>query len=202
MKMNKIIMACVVAIFITGVSGCGGGVKRVDVTQEHALTDRWNSTDSRLVAEEMVADMLSFPWITKFKAASLGKDPVITIQRVTNKSHEHIAVDAFINDIKRALLRSGRAEFIVSSKERDRVRDEIKQQDLYASEETRLEMGEETGANFALSGSIHSMVDQLDDKRVTSYQIDLKLIDIRTTKEVWNGKKKIKKLFKRSSYGF
>ena len=58
-------------------------------------------------------------------------------------------------------------------------------------------MGQETGANFALSGSINSFVDQLDDTRVTSYQVDMKLIDMTTNREVWNGQKKIKKVMSR-----
>ena len=46
------------------------------------------------------------------------------------------------------------------------------------------------------------MVDQLDGKRVTSYQVDLKLTNLQTTREEWNGQKKIKKFQKRSKFGF
>ena len=119
-----------------------------------------------------------------------------------NKSHEHIAVDTFINDLKRAVIRSGKADFIVSGEERTRTREELKEQDIYASAASRMAMGEEQGANFALSGSINSIVDKLKGTRVTFYQVDLKLINLQTTREVWNGQKKIKKVMKRSRFGF
>ena len=179
-------------------SGClSTKVSRVDTNTEVALTDRWNDEDSRLVAEEMVADMLSYPWLKRFKKEHPGKEPTITIQRIKNKSHEHISTSTFVNDIKRAVMRSGVAEFIVSGEERERLRAELKQQDTYASENSRMEMGEESGANFALSGSIDSIVDQLGGKRVTFYQVDIKLINLQTTREVWNGQKKIKKVMER-----
>ena len=201
MRQHSILFAALITSLSLTLVGCGSSVERVDVTEEHALTDRWNSTDSRLVAEEMVADMLTFPWVAKFKLNNPEQAPTITIQHITNKSHEHIAIDTFVNDIKRAVIRSGRADFIVSSEERERVREELKQQDVYASEQSRVEMGQESGANFALSGSINSIVDQLEGKRVTAYQVDLKLIDMKSTREVWNGQKKIQKVFERSSFG-
>jgi len=186
----------------TLIIGCGGTkTTRISADKEMALTDKWNDEDSRLVSAEMVDDMFSYPWLKKFNKKFPGKEPTITIQRIKNKSHEHIATDTFVNDIKRAVMRSGMAEFTVSGEERERIREELRQQDMNASEDTRMEMGEEMGANFALSGSINSFVDQLDGKRVTSYQVDLKLINLQTTREAWSGTKKIKKLMERSSFG-
>jgi len=205
MKMNfgkhsiKVIAAAI--CLSTFMVGCGGPkATRVAADKEIALTDKWNDEDSRLVAEEMVNDMFDYPWLKRFNKKFPDKEPTITIQRIKNKSHEHIATDTFVNDIKRSVMRSGLAEFIVSGEERERLREELKQQDMNASEDTRMEMGEEMGANFALSGSINSFVDQLDGKRVTSYQIDLKLINLQTTREAWSGSKKIKKLMERGGF--
>jgi uncharacterized protein (TIGR02722 family) len=185
------------------VAGCQStSVSRVDTNTEVALTDRWNATDSRLVAEEMIDDMLSFPWASDYERANPGKRPTVIVQRVRNKSHEHISVETFVNDLKRAVIRSGRADFVASGSERDDIRAERKEQEFNASADSQVAMGEETGARFALSGSINSFVDALDGDRVTSYQVDLKLIDMLTNREVWNGTKKIQKFQEKSSFGF
>lgn len=204
MKVQHLVAGLMAVGIALGTAGCIGGTKvaRVENGEEVALTDRWNDKDSQLVAEEMIMDALSFPWIREFETKNRGKRPTIIVQRVTNKSHEHIAVDTFVNDIKRAIIRSGKADFVAGGAEREALRDERRQQDLNASEATRVEMGEESGANFAFSGSINSLVDQLDGKRVTFYQVDLKLIDLKTTREVWNGQKKIKKVMEKSRFGF
>ena len=202
---GKSILATVLVLgTVVFVNGCGKNVEvaRVDSGKEIALTDKWNDEDSRLVAEEMINDMLSYPWISQFNQRFPGKEPLVTVQRVRNKSHEHIAVDTFVNDIKRAVIRSGKAGFIATLEERQDTRAELADQDMNASADTRMEMGEEDGANFALSGTINSIVDQLDNQRVTYYQVDLKLINLQTAREVWNGSKKIKKFMERKSFSF
>jgi uncharacterized protein (TIGR02722 family) len=202
---SKSILATVLVLgTVVFVNGCGKSVEvaRVDSGKEIALTDKWNDEDSRLVAEEMINDMLSYPWISQFNQRFPGKEPLVTVQRVRNKSHEHIAVDTFVNDIKRAVIRSGKAGFIATLEERQDTRAELADQDMNASTDTRMEMGEEDGANFALSGTINSIVDQLDGQRVTYYQVDLKLINLQTAREVWNGSKKIKKFMERKSFSF
>ena len=202
---SKIILATVLILgTVVFVNGCGKSVEvaRVDSGREIVLTDKWNDEDSRLVAEEMINDMLSYPWISQFNQRFPGKEPLVTVQRVRNKSHEHIAVDTFVNDIKRAVIRSGKAGFIATLEERQDTRAELADQDMNASADTRMEMGEEDGANFALSGTINSIVDQLDNQRVTYYQVDLKLINLQTAREVWNGSKKIKKFMERKSFSF
>jgi len=184
-------------------SGCGSvQVSRVAADKEIALTDRWNDKDSELVSTEMMSDMLTFPWIRRFVQESGKSIPTVIIQRVRNKTHEHIAVETFTNNLKRALIRSGRVDFVASGSERKEIRTERRDQELNASAATTKQMGQEQGADFALSGTIHSFVDQLDGKRVTAYQIDLKLVDILTAREVWNGQKKIKKLQEKKFFGY
>lgn len=180
--MSLILMAC-----------SSAKVKRVDVGEEIALSDRWNDKDSQLVAEEMMSDMLSFPWFRDYHFEN-DKNPVVIIQTIRNKSHEHIPVDTFINDIKRSLQRAGKVDFVVSGEEREKIRTEREDQALNSADGTAAAFGEEEGAGFALSGSINSIVDSDGEQRVTFYQVDLKLINMTTNREVWNGQKKIKKL--------
>lgn len=199
MRMTSILGVAVLGCTLV-LAGCSGNpsVERVDPNQEIALTDRWNDEDSRLVAKEMMQDMLTFPWLSRYNmSVDDARRPTVIIHSIRNKTSEHIPSETFINDIKRELLRSGEVDFVVSGDERDEVREERRDQELNASSETQAQMGQETGANFALSGSINSFVDQLDDTRVTSYQVDMKLIDMTTNREVWNGQKKIKKKMSR-----
>jgi uncharacterized protein (TIGR02722 family) len=202
MKMRSGFLIVLLPAFAAAMSGCSTTkVARVEAGKEIALTDRWNDEDSRQVAQEMIGDMLSFPWVQDYQRSHKGKRATVIVQHVANKSHEHIATDTFVNDIKRAVIRSGKVDFVAGGEEREALREEKKQQDVYASEKSRIEMGQESGANFALSGTINSFVDQVEGKRVTFYQVDLKLIDMETTREVWNGQKKIKKLMERSRFG-
>jgi len=174
-------------------SACSGCFKRLDINDDVMLSDRWNDTDSRLVAEEMMSDMLTFPWFRDYNFSNKG-NPTVIVQTIRNRTSEHIPVDTFVNDIKRSLLRAGKVDFVVSGAERDDIRSEREEQALNAAPDTVAQFGLEQGAGFALSGSINSIVDSNGDQRVSFYQVDLKLIDMTTNREVWNGQKKIKKL--------
>lgn len=175
------------------VAGCGTKVTRIDVDETVDLSGAWNDTDSRLVAEEMIADALSHPWTLNFAGQS-GRAPVVIVGTVRNLSHEHINMNTFVADMERALVNSGRVEFVASSDERGEIREERTDQDLNASEETRNEAGQETGADFMLKGQINTIVDVEGDKQVRFYQVDLTMISLADNRKVWLGQKKIKKL--------
>lgn len=198
--MIKPIKLLLITALATSVVACAGTrVSRVDTNQEIALSDRWNAKDSQLVAEEMISDMLSFPWARDFELQN-SQRPTIIIQRISNKSHEHIAIDTFVNDIKRSIIRSGRADFVAGGDERKAIRSERQDQELNAAKAK--EQGQELAADFAISGSINSIVDQVGKERVTFYQVDMKLIDMANNREVWNGQKKIQKLQEKGGFGF
>ena len=175
------------------VAGCGTKVTRMDADSTTDLSGAWNDTDSRLVAEEMIADALSRPWTSNF-AGETGRAPAVIVGTVRNFSHEHINMNTFIADMERALVNSGRIEFVASSEERGEIRAERVDQDLNASEETRNEAGQELGADFMLKGQINTIVDADGDEQVRYYQVDLTMISLADNRKVWLGQKKIKKL--------
>ena len=176
-------------------------VDRVGVEETVDLSGRWNDTDSRLVSEEMIADVLSRPWIDDYRAGK-GRDPVVIVGSVRNRSDEHINTRTFVTDLERALINSGEVAFVAGSGEREALREERKDQAAHASEATAKEEGEEIGADFMLQGSINTIVDRIEGEEVKFYQVNLELIDIQSHRKVWIGEKKIKKLVKRSRFGF
>jgi len=172
--------------------GCSTKVQRMDTTTAKDLSGRWNDTDSRMVAEEMINDSLSRPWYDRFVAQN-GREPVIIVGTVENQTMEHINTQTFIQNMQRALINSGRVKFVASQNERGEVRTERLEQDEFASEETRKAFGQEVGADFMLSGVLSSIVDQEGRRSVIFYQTNLRLINIKTNQIVWNGEKQIKK---------
>src|SRR5437660_9765505 len=92
-------------------AGCGGTqVRRMDVNEVKDVSGRWNDTDARLVAEEMIQDSISRPWLAK-AAQRKGAPPTVVVQSVRNKSMEHIDTGLFVEELQRALINSGRVDF-------------------------------------------------------------------------------------------
>ena len=194
---TKIIL--VIALTALILAGCTTAptVTRTAADTQTDLSGRWNDTDSRLVAEEMIRDMTGRPWLGDFRQAEARK-PVIIVGQIRNRSSEHIDTTPFVKDIERELINGGQVTFVANPDERSGVRAEKEDQQMEASQETIKRLGEETGADFMLIGNITSQVDAIEGKRATLYQVDLELINIETMEKVWIGTKKIKKLVEQS----
>jgi uncharacterized protein (TIGR02722 family) len=176
--------------------GCGGSSKTVQRVESDAMIDvsgDWNDTDSRLVAEEMMKDVLNRPWLSNYQLAN-KKEPDVIVGTIRNRTSEHIATTAFIKNLERELLNSGKVSFVANKEERTEIREERADQLENASTETMKKFQQETGADFMLRGDITSIIDQEGGTAVKFYQVNLELVNIETNKKVWSGEKKIKKL--------
>lgn len=200
MNKHACYLVAVVALSVA-VGGCGGKkVSRIDPGETVDLSGNWNDTDSRLVAEEMIKDCLSKPWLTDHLRTQ-SEQPTVIAGSIRNKSMEHIAVGTFLKDIELAMVNSGTVQVVASAEERGEVRAEREDQRVNASPETLKEMGREVGADYMLIGEINQINDTDGGEALKYYQTDLTLVNIETNVKVWLGQKKIKKMVSQSSYG-
>jgi len=183
---------CVILVL----AGCSTNVERLSEEEVLDISGKWNDTDSRLVSEEMIKDVLARPWIGQFTKQN-NQPPAVIIGAVQNRSHEHINVKTFVQDMERELINSGLVEFVASKGERQEIREERKDQDLHSTEQSRKAMGQEIGADYMLKGTINTIFDTESRRQVRFYQVDLTLISLADNRKVWVGQKKIKKFVKK-----
>lgn len=193
--MKRFILLALVACAVT-VTSCSRKVTRIEPDKQVDLSGRWNNTDSRLTAEEMINDILKANWLTNHLQAKGGNRPVVICGFVVNKSHEHIEAETFIKDLEQSFIQSQRVRLVQSGKKRDELRAEKADQQTNASVSTMKKFGLEVGADYILQGSINSTVDSYRRKKQVYYQINLELTDIQTNEVVWIGDKKIAKFVK------
>jgi len=195
-------VSIIIAICVFVISGCATrSVSRLETEKTVDLSTRWNDTDSQLTAKEMVQDVLSRPWISRFQERK-GKEPMVIVGTVINKSHDHIPTETFTKDLERELTNSGQVFFVAGGGEREELREERAQQQIHSSEETAKGLGREIAADYMLKGVINSFEEQADGKTYKYFQVTLELVDIEKNTKVWLGDKKIKKLMKQSKLGF
>jgi len=187
-----ITLSCLMLLLL--LTACGGGkqVTRMDTDTVTDLSGRWNDTDSRLVAEEMVSDALARPWLVNFISEADGK-PVVTGGTIRNLTNEHISIETMTKDFERELINAGTVRFIQSKEFRDEIREEREEQQQYATPETAKKMRAELGADFILQGSVKQIVDAEGNRQTSFYQADFELINLESMEKVWIGQKEIKK---------
>lgn len=200
--MSKFFLSALVGISLVGLISCGGKqVSRVGTDTVTDLSGRWNDTDSRLVAEEMVSDSLNRPWVDSFMKKK-GKEPTVIVGQVVNRSHEHINVQTFVKDLERGLTNSGRVSFVAGKDEREDIRTERLDQAKNSSEDTAKGPGKEAGADYMMIGTINTILDEAEGTQAVFYQVDLEMVDMANNKKVWLGQKKIKKIISKSRVKF
>ena len=193
--MNNFFKILVISAVIILIVGCGGrDVTRTDPDTVTDLSGYWNETDAHMVADTMVTQCLSGVWLSDYSSREGRGRPVIVVGGIYNESSEHINTDIFMNAIEQSLLESGEAQIAAGGDSRGEVRAEREDQTIFASPATAAAFGHEIGADFVMTGSIGSIVDEEGNTRSIYYQISLELIDVETALKSWIGSLEIKKM--------
>jgi hypothetical protein len=193
--------AVLVALVAAGVACSPKQVNRIDPAAVTDLSGRWNDTDSRLVANELIKQSLDGPWLKRFSDSHGGAAPTVLVGDFANKTYEHIAVGTFLNDLERAFTNSGAVQVMAGGAARDAIRDERADQQTNANAATRAKLANETGARYMLQGEIQAIEDSEGKEKVVFYQIDATMVDMESNAKVWIGQHKIKKYVLRKRVG-
>jgi len=170
-------------------------VTRIDPSTEIDLSGRWNDTDSRKVADQMIYDLFESD---KFKEYSkqLGRKPVMIMGIIKNKTSEHIDAENYVKKFEFVIHNSNAADIVESDEFRDKLRVERTQQQDFADPATAKKFGKELGADVMLFGEMTSEEDYYNNKRVVNYVTTLFLTDLESSKRIWYGQNEIKKFVK------
>jgi uncharacterized protein (TIGR02722 family) len=186
-----------ITLLLLTLAGCQTRqVTRIDPATEIDLSGRWNDTDSRKVADQMIFDLFDSDSFKNY-AKNKSTKPVIVVGMIRNKTSEHIDADNFIKKFEVVIHNSGVADLVESDQFRDQLRVERLEQQDYADPATVKKMGMESGADLMLFGEMTSETDTDNNRRVVNYITTLFLTDIQTNKRVWYGQNEIKKYVKR-----
>ena len=142
------LIAAASLVLAVNLVGCSKETKitRIDDTVVTDFSGRWNDTDSRLVASEMIKQAVASPWLENY-TRDKGRQPVVIVGTISNRSHEHINMRTFVDDLARELTNSQKVTFVAAKGEREEVREERQDQAVHAREETQKAAGKELGAD-------------------------------------------------------
>ncbi len=199
----RLLRIALVTVLVLAPAACGGKrVSRIDPASVTDLSGRWNDTDSRLVANELIQQSLSAPWARVYSETHGGARPAVIVGDFRNRTMEHVPVGTFVRDLERAFVNSGTVRVVASADERQSVRTERDDQQENARRDTRARLGQELGARYMLQGELQAIEDQEGRERIVYYQVDATLVDLESNVKIWVGQHKIKKYIERSRIGW
>ncbi|MCD4690442.1 penicillin-binding protein activator LpoB [bacterium] len=186
--MVGLLLLAVASMLLTGCSS-KTKVENVDPTTEGYLSGRWNDSDARSVADELIPQSLNGAWLPEFHGAQGETRPRIVIGDIVNNTSDHINKDVFMNELQRVLINSGRIRFVADPEVREVLMQEVNWQGEMAKGGgvSGDVAGGVSGADFMLTGSINSVIDQSGGDAIVYYKVDLTLTDLRVWEKVWIG---------------
>jgi uncharacterized protein (TIGR02722 family) len=189
-------MGVFAVLFVLSSCSSNPKVTRVDPDTQIDLSGYWNDTDVRIVCDQLIRACLDSPRVSQ-AIAQLGRLPVVLVGSFRNNSDEHIDTSIISSTMETVIFNSGRADFVAGGAVREELRTERQDQQSNASEATAAALGNETGADFLLTGSVKTIVDRAGNTSTRTYFVNAEMTNIETNARMWmDQNSEIKKVIK------
>ena len=194
----KAVLLTVLIVVPLVVGGCAR-VQYQDPTEAETVTVDFGSTDLQMIANAMVDDMLTFPALEEITA---DRRPVAFVDKVQNRTSEHVDTEAVTDSIRTKLIQSGKFRFVDMTTV-DRVRDQLEYQrdSGMVDPDTAQEMGRHIGAEYMMYGALTGIRKADGSVRDNYYKFTLNLMNLETGIIEWAGEKEIRKTRRRGLFG-
>lgn len=189
-----------IAIIASGLlTACSSTVKYGDATAQETVNTDFGSTDLQMIANKMVDDLLVFPPIVQLTSE---RRPVLFVDRIKNKTSEHIDLENVTDSIQTKLIYSGKFRFVdMTAVEQVRKQLDYQQDSGMVSEQTSVRLGQQIGAEYMLYGNMAAIVKKNNKTQDVYYKFTLKLMHLETGIVEWMSEKEIRKTKEKRWFG-
>jgi uncharacterized protein (TIGR02722 family) len=186
-SMKRIVKATIVvfaALALFGSCSSNPKVTRVDAGTQVDLSGLWNDSDVRIVCDSLIKACLESPRVAQ-EIARRGGTPTVLVGNFRNESDEHIDTSIISSTMEVAIFNSGKLDFVAGGGARAELRAERQDQQGNASEATAAALGNETGADFLLTGSVKTIIDRAGGTATRTYFVTAEMTNIETNARMW-----------------
>lgn len=183
-------------------AGCGGPRAFTRGTYEdpntiELLSDQFNENDLQLIAKKMVDSLDTSPF-----AKTLPAKPLLLVGKLRNRTSEHIDMSSLADKVRVQLQKTGRFSF-VDKAARDEIAEEYDYQQSGAVRRDQAKgPGEQSGADYLITGAIASIVQEVGDDKLVYYKMTMQLTNLRSGVIEWTDEKELRKKFRKRSVGW
>ncbi|EJN6828888.1 penicillin-binding protein activator LpoB [Vibrio cidicii] len=187
--MNKGVVALVGLAVILG--GCSNKVSYGDAQATETTTIDFGSTDLQTIAGQMIDSMMMSGSVA---AITRDKRPIVFVERIKNKTSEHIDTESITDTISTKMLNSGKFRFVDMDRV-EAVREQLNFQnnDDLVNQSTAIQFGKMVGAQYMLYGNLSSIVKNNGSDKDVYYKMTMRLMDLETGLIEWADETEIRK---------
>ena len=167
-------------------AGCAVTTREVSPQEKLHYDESYDFSDKKTIVQSLSNSLL-----TKSPLASSKDRPVVIVYGIANRTSEHISTSGITDDIREALLKSGKVRFVNETQRQNIARETMYQQSGVVTPETRIQQARQVGARYMLTGTLRSIKKvqpkqvRLKKKTYQYYSLNLELTDIETSLIAW-----------------
>ena len=168
------------------VAGCGVMTREVAPDEKVIYDEGYHFSDKKAIVANMVKSLIS-----KHPLVRATDRPVLIVYGVANRTNEHISTSAITDDIRQALLESGRVRFVNETQRQNISVETSYQYGGSVAAETRIAKARQVGAKYMLTGTLRSMEKKeprqmrLSKRTLMYYSLNMELTEIETGLIEW-----------------
>lgn len=182
-------------------AGCAGTtpVAYEDPAGGNPLTTGFTLSDLNMIADQMINSLLASPAADEITHKNR---PIIVVDRIQNRTDQHIDTEAITDTIRTELIQSGKFRF-VDKTTRTEQSEELKFQNEsgMVNPTAAINIGRQLGAQYIVVGSIVSYQERTSKTLRKSYKFTLNLINLETGIIEWAAEKPITKAQHKTTFG-
>lgn len=188
-------------ILVVLVLGCGGKKQFTkgaydDPNRVELLDDKFNEADMQQMSQTIVDAMLACEEIAKAKTP-----PTVIVDRVQNRTEEHIDTVSMTDMIRTALIKSRKVKFI-NAPERDTLNKEYEYNKSGAvSAETQKKTGKQIGADYIMGGALATNIQEVGNDKYIYYKLTMNLTHLEKSTIDCTDEKQVRKKFRKRNVG-
>jgi uncharacterized protein (TIGR02722 family) len=192
-------LVVVMALGSLTLAGCASTMQYGDAGSAKPISTEFGSSDLQQIAETMVDSMITFPPLVELTSA---RRPVVTVDKVKNKTMQHIDTESVTDTIRTKLLRSGKFRFIDRTTDAQTVEElKIQQDSGLVDKKTAANFGQQIGAEFLLTSNFSEIKRKAGSTTDVYYKFTMSLKNLKTGILEWSDEKEIRKVFTRGTFG-
>ena len=176
-------------------AGCATTVEYGDATSSKPISTSFGSSDLQQIAAAMVDSMLADEVLQDI---SQSGPPLLIVDKVKNKTMQHIDTESVTDSIRTKLIRSRKFSF------QDRTTEAALQEELayqQAAAKDPIAAGQQDAPRYMLTSNLTEIEQEQGRLKDVYYKFTMSLRDLQSGRLIWADEKEIRKQKTRSVFG-
>jgi len=193
--MKALLNLLAAAALAAGMAGCATTVEYGDATSSKPISTDFGSADLQQIAATMVDSMLADEVLQDI---SVDGPPLLIVDKVKNKTMQHIDTESVTDSIRTKLIRSRKFSF------QDRTTEAALQEELayqQGAAKDAVASGQQDAPHYMLTSNLSEIEQEQGRLKDVYYKFTMNLRDLKSGRLIWADEKEIRKQKTRSVFG-